>query len=110
MTGVDSLSVAKCGSGTVDVLVNDSDPEGNVPLEVTGAANANPAKGSAFAVSASTVRYEADLGGATGSDSVTYTVRDSLGATATGTISITIRPTGNCFAAPVPKPSSAGGG
>ncbi len=110
VTVADSMSIARCGSGEVNVIANDTDPEGNVPLEVIGAANANPARGSAYAVSGSTVRYDADLGGATGADSVTYTVRDSLGATATGTISVTIRTAGNCFAAPTPKPSSAGGG
>lgn len=99
----DALTVNKCGTGEVNVIANDSDPEGNVPLVVIGAANANPAKGSASVGSSSSmVRYEADLGGATGADSVTYTVRDSLGATSTGTVSITIRTTGTCFQAPTP--------
>lgn len=107
-TVADALTVNKCGIGDVNVIANDSDPEGNVPLVVTGASNANPAKGTAYAVSASTVRYEADPGGATGSDSVTYTVRDSLGATSTGTVNITIRTTGACSLTAAP-PTSDGG-
>jgi hypothetical protein len=79
-----------------------------VPLEVVGAVNANPAKGSASVISSSTVRYEADQSGASGSDIVTYTVRDSLGATSTGTLNITIRTTGTCLQIQAP-PTPEGG-
>ena len=104
------MTVNKCGSGDVNVTLNDSDPEGHVPLTVIGAVNANPAKGSVSVLSASTLHYEADLGGATGADSISYTVRDTQGATATGSVSVTIRTSGNCFLAPTPKPLPPGGG
>lgn len=96
VTVADSLSVPRCAIRTKDVTVNDSEPEGNVPLVVLSAINANASKGAASVASASSVSYEA-YADASGSDTVTYTVRDSLGATSTGTLSITILATGgNC--------------
>ena len=110
VTMADALTVNKCGSGEKDVIFNDTDPEGNVPLTVVDAVNANSAKGTASVVSSSTVRYDAEQSGLTGSDVVTYSVRDSLGATSTGTLNITIRTTGTCFQAPTPKPLAPEGG
>jgi YD repeat-containing protein len=112
VTAADTLTVDRCGYGEVNVTANDSDPDGNVPLVVIDAVNANPAafKGMPSVVSGSVVGFQARENGATGATAVTYTVRDSLGATATGTINITIRTTGTCFQAPTPKLSSAGGG
>jgi len=110
VTMVDALAVNKCGSGEKDVIFNDTDPEGNVPLVVLEAFNANTAKGTAYASSSSTVRYEADQSGATGADTITYIVRDSLGATSTGIVNVTIRTTGTCFQAPTPKPLAPEGG
>jgi YD repeat-containing protein len=87
-TVADTLTVQRCTIGTKNVTANDSDPEGHVPLEVLSAVNANASLGSASVASASSVFYEA-YGTATGSDAVTYTVRDSLGATSTGTLTVT---------------------
>ena len=87
----------------MDVIANDRDPEGNVPLLLVDAVNANPAKGRASVISSSMIGYEADQGGIAGSDIVTYTVSDSLGATATGTVNITILKTGLCFQVPMPN-------
>lgn len=88
VTVADTLTVPRCQIRTKDVTANDSDPEGHVPLVVLSAVNADPSLGSASVASASSVSYEA-YGTATGSDTVTYTVRDSLGATATGTLTVT---------------------
>lgn len=109
---VDALTVNKCGYGEVNVTANDSDPEGNVPLTVIDAVNANPTafKGMPEVVSGSTVGFQARENGATGATSVIYTVQDSLGATSTGTLNITIRTTGTCFQAPTPKPLAPEGG
>lgn len=88
VTVADSLSVPRCSIKSKDVTFNDSDPEGNVPLVLLSAVNANSSHGSASVASASSVSYEA-YGTATGTDIVTYTVRDSLGASSTGTLSVT---------------------
>jgi len=91
VTVADSLSVPQCASGTRDVLANDSDPEGNVPLALVSLAQGS--KGTATISNSTTIRYEADV--VTGTDKVTYTVRDSLGATSTGNLNITIT-SGTC--------------
>lgn len=106
VTVADSLmNVPKCAIRDKDVTFNDSDPEGNVPLVLLSVVNSNPSLGSPSVWSASTVRYEADISGVTGSDTVTYTVRDSLGATATGTLSVTVVNSGaNCTNAATPEP------
>lgn len=104
VTVADTLSVAKCGSGEVNVVANDSDPDGNAPLSVVSAGNVNTAKGTGYASSATSVRYDADQSGATGSDTINYVVQDSLGATATGTVTVTIRTTGICNLSATPKP------
>lgn len=111
VTAPDSLSVPRCTVRTKDVTFNDSDPEGNVPLVVLSAVNANSSVGTASVASASSVSYEA-YGTAISSDSVTYTVRDSLGATATGTLSISFSgPTcSSQKGAPPPDPGGGSGG
>lgn len=99
------MNVPKCAIRDKDVTFNDSDPEGNVPLVLLSVVNSNPSLGSPSVWSASTVRYEADITGATGSDMVTYTVRDSLGATSTGTLTVSVVNSGtNCTNAPTPSP------
>jgi Bacterial Ig domain len=99
------LNVPKCAVRSKDVTFNDSDPEGNVPLVLLSVVNANPSLGFALVKSASTVEYSADSSGATGTDTVTYTVRDSLGATATGILTVSIVNSGLfCTAVATPSP------
>lgn len=72
---------------TFDVVANDHDPDGNTPLNltsVTGSANVT-----ADVVSGTSIQF---TGSAPGTDSLSYIVQDSLGATAIGTI--TYRTTG----------------
>ena len=92
----------------MNVIANDSDPEGNVPLAVLSVSNSNPSRGTPRVIDASTVGYD---GAAVGSDIVTYTVRDSLGAAATGILNVTIRTSALCNASPAPAltPASSGG-
>jgi YD repeat-containing protein len=106
VTVADSLlNIPKCAFRDKNVTANDTDPEGNVPLALLSVVNSNPSLGSPTVLNASTVRYQAEATGATGSDTVTYTVRDSLGATATGTLSVTVINTGtNCTNAATPAP------
>ena len=72
-------------SGTKNLTANDSDPENNVPLvlqsitRLTGTADAT-------VVNASTVAIDAN---AKGPSTFTYVVADSLGATASGQLTVT---------------------
>lgn len=86
VTVPNTASLQKCRSVTVNVIANDSDPEGNVPLvllSVTGATI-----GYAQLVGTTSVYYESNTQG--GTDVLTYTVRDSLGASSTGTLTVTV--------------------
>lgn len=78
--------MGKCAVKNVNVTANDTDPEGNYPLSVVSAVG----NGGMIAtvVSGSTIEIEAP--GTTGAKTVTYTVADSLGATATGTVTVTV--------------------
>ncbi|GAB4267416.1 MAG: hypothetical protein Kow0092_20750 [Deferrisomatales bacterium] len=78
---------------TVDVLANDRDPDGD-PLSV--AAVSRPLRGQAVVLSARQVRYTPYPGFA-GSDTFSYTVRDSRGASAAAQVRVTV-------AAPPPDP------
>jgi Bacterial Ig domain len=73
-------------SVTINVLANDSDPNGDaISLESV----ANPAHGSASIVAGKVV-YTPD-GAFHGVDAFSYTIRDARGATDSGTISVTTR-------------------
>jgi outer membrane biosynthesis protein TonB len=86
-------TIPKCGGTTVNVTANDSDPEGNYPLTVTGASSGAAIE--VTVISASTLSI--DSIGASGTKSFTYTVSDSLGATSTGTGTITVSTRNQCF-------------
>lgn len=85
-------SIPKCGGTSVNVTANDTDPEGNYPLTVTGASS-----GAAIVVTVvGPGTLWIDSVGASGLKSFTYTVQDSLGATSTGTGSITVTTVNRC--------------
>ena len=79
----DTLTVIRCEIGYKNVVANDSDPEGNTPLVVTAVDHPD-----AWVASSTTVGVQAP--DASGSFIVNYTVRDSLGATSTGSLTVTI--------------------
>ncbi len=81
-----------CMTASIFVLDNDTDPEGNTPLSVLSVTQGTKGSSSVRGAGAY-VRYTA--GNLTGADPLTYTVKDSLGATSTGTINITVTP-GQC--------------
>jgi hypothetical protein len=86
VAGDDTLTVDEDGVGTVDVLVNDHDPQGG-PLTITDVST--PAHGTAtFAIG--TVGYR-PAPNYHGIDSFTYTVTDPAGNTATATVNVTVR-------------------
>lgn len=71
-----------------NLLANDSDAEGNTPLRIT--AVTLPTKGTlTYAPDFSTFTYKGNTNWF-GSDSFTYTVADSLGATSQGTVQLTV--------------------
>ena len=76
---------------TVNVLANDSDPDGD-PLTVTGATA--PAHGAASVNANNTITYT-PAAGYSGPDSFTYSISDGRGGTASATVSITVSPAGS---------------
>jgi len=67
------------------LLDGDTDPEGNLPLTVTGVTYTG-GNGATLTLSGDTVFYNPN--GHQGTDTFTYTVEDSLGASSTGSVSI----------------------
>ena len=93
---------------TIDVLANDSDPEGG-PLTVRDINGVPIAVGGSVAVDGGTVTLNADgtltfvpLPGFSGTPSFSYTAVDRDGATATGTVSLTVSPATQPPAPPPP--------
>ncbi|MFC6673213.1 Ig-like domain-containing protein [Marinobacterium aestuariivivens] len=84
----DSASVGLNSSVVIDVLANDSDPDGD-SLTIASVTGAN--KGS-LTHDGSQVTYSS--GNRRGGDSFTYTVIDSNGGSATATVSVNISPDG----------------
>jgi hypothetical protein len=82
----DSATTLQDTAVTVNVLVNDSDPD-NDPLTVTGASV--PAHGTAVVNAGSSVTYTPTTG-YSGPDSFTYSISDGNGGTASATVSITV--------------------
>ncbi len=83
----DSATLSEDGDVLVDVLANDSDPDGDaLTLDSVGA----PANGTVV-IEGDQLRYTPDLG-FSGTDNVTYTVSDGNGGTDTGTVTFTVEP------------------
>ena len=79
-------SMQVCKTKNVVVTANDTDPEGNVPLVVTAASGNGAMEASVF--NATTIQLISSS--VTGSQSANYTVRDSLGASSTGTVTVNV--------------------
>ncbi len=90
VAGDDTTAVDEGSSVLVNVLANDSDPDGD-DLVVSGATT--PAHG-AVAVEPGGVRYT-PTAGFSGTDTFDYTITDELGATDVGRVTVTVRPTRN---------------
>lgn len=75
----------------IDVLANDTDPDGD-PLAV--AAVGQPANGTAVLGGDGRITYTS-LPGFVGTDTFTYTVRDGRGGSATGQVTVQVNPDGN---------------
>lgn len=90
----DSLTVTACGSGTVNVVANDTDQDGDA---ITLVSATGGTKGDATVASTTSVTYSAFA--PSGTDTASYVIQDTHGATATGTINVTISG-GQCNAPP----------
>lgn len=84
----DSYTVDEDGTLILNVLANDSDPDGN-PLNI--ASNTNPAHGSLTLNGDGTVTYTPNAN-YNGSDSFTYTVTDGSATSSPVTVNITVTP------------------
>lgn len=96
----DSLTAITNVATSINVVANDTDADGTVnPLSV--AIVSGPVSGAAVNNGDGTITYTSNLG-FTGTDTLTYTVQDDLGATSNvGTLTITVIPTPPPNAAPV---------
>lgn len=82
-------SVGPCGYKSVNVVANDSDPEGHYPLSLVSIQNVSPSsRGEAGVESSTNVGFTSY--GSAGSVQVTYVVQDSQGATSTGVLTLTV--------------------
>ncbi|MFZ4747836.1 MAG: Calx-beta domain-containing protein [Sphingomonas sp.] len=79
-------NVGICTSKQLNVIANDTDPEGNYPL-VLVSVGTSPL-GDAYAATGTDLVFTAY--GTTGSGNISYTVRDSFGATSTGVVTFTV--------------------
>jgi YD repeat-containing protein len=84
----DSVSTPYQTSVPISVLANDSDPDTGQTLTVTGASQGGHGSTS---YSSSSVNYTPATGWA-GSDTFTYTIKDSLNATASATVTVITQP------------------
>jgi hypothetical protein len=90
VAGNDVISTTANQPGSVGLLANDSDPDGDT-LTVTN--NAQGSNGT-VAIAAGTATYTPKAGFA-GADSFTYTISDGKGGSATGTVSVTVTAAAN---------------
>ena len=88
IAGNDALSTNEDVTGSLNVLANDSDPNGD-PLSVGSVSN--PANGSAANLGGGVVSYTPDPD-FNGTDSFTYVLIDGEGGTDTGTVTVTVNP------------------
>ena len=81
----DATTVAPGATITIDVLANDTDPDGD-PLTIQGVEN--PANGTAV-IQGNRIVYTSD-DGSTGEEVFTYTISDGRGGSDTATITVTV--------------------
>jgi YD repeat-containing protein len=83
----DSASAGKCQEFFVDVVANDHDPDNNVPLTLVSITHVSGSGSSASVASATQV--DVITSNPTGIAVYNYVIQDSLGATATGQLTVT---------------------
>lgn len=88
----DSVSIARCTAGSFNVIANDTDPEGDLPLQLTDVGGGALQMGLVSVGSSTNVAWA--KASQTGLFFATYTVKDSRNATATGNLQVTVTGTG----------------
>jgi hypothetical protein len=78
------LTVDEFALGLVNVIANDTDPDGDYPLTLVAVDDPN---GVAFLASSTQIGWTGTFAGLY---TVHYTVRDARGATSTGTLQVTV--------------------
>jgi len=92
----DFLQLSQDNPGSINVVANDTDPEGNYPLALVSVSDPS---GHASISGTTNVAFS---GTSIGTYVVQYTVRDSLGATAVGTLTVNVAcQTDNCNGGPI---------
>ena len=86
VAGADQLTTRQDTPRTIDVLANDSDPDGGA-LKVVD--TGTPAHGTAACTEEGSCTYT-PVAGYSGADAFTYVVEDAAGAHATGQVSVTV--------------------
>ena len=89
----DSVTILANTPATINVLANDSDPDGDVLSLSAIAIVAAPAHGSAVKIDSTSITYTPATG-YSGTDAFTYEINDGRGLTARAVVSITINSTG----------------
>jgi VCBS repeat-containing protein len=84
----DTLMIGEDGAATLNVLVNDLDPDGD-PLTIISAA---AGRGTVSIQADGTLLYYAPDGNYNGPDTITYIVTDGQGGFASGTVSVSVAP------------------
>jgi YD repeat-containing protein len=87
-------SILTCGNIDVNVIANDTDPDNNLPLSLVSASAVSLGI-IVTKVNSTTVNVESG-GENTGTKTFNYVVQDALGATATGTGTVTVNAGGFC--------------
>jgi Bacterial cadherin-like domain len=85
-----SITAPKCVYRSVNVISNDTDPDGHYPLALT-------AVNQPWAWVESSTNVGMQTPETNGTYYITYTVADSLGATANGTLTVTVSGAQQCF-------------
>ena len=95
VANTDTASAGVCRLAvTIDVLANDTDPGGNLPLALVsvGAGTIGTAS-----ILGGKVKYKANTNSVIGNDSVSYTIKNAANVMATGSIQINVFDDGGCL-------------
>ncbi len=94
VTSMDTVTLGQCSFNSVNPALNDTDPEGNTPLSVISV-QSSPHFSSVISTTSPNL-VSISSGSTAGSWIVSYTIRDSLGASSNGSLRVTIVNNGGC--------------
>jgi hypothetical protein len=92
-TVTDTVSIARCVAGSFNVVANDTDAEGDIPLTVTAISGGAVQLGYASVGTGGTVAWA--KAPTTGLYPMTYTVKDSRDSSSTGSLHVTVTGSGS---------------